>query len=380
MTSNNTYDVIIIGGGLAGLSSSILLGKSGLKVLLVEKKSYPFHKVCGEYLSNETKPFLKSLGIDPEKLGASEIRSVRISSPSGKNLFSELELGGFGLSRYILDDNLFSITQNFCDIKVNTKVTSVHFNESLFHVALSDGKSFASKFVIGSYGKRDTLDKNLNRDFLKNKTGYMAVKYHIKTDYQRNEIGLDNFKNGYCGIVKIEDERYNLCYLSKRSNMEFCNSISEMEKNVLYRNPRLKELLINSDILFEKPLAINEISFDKKEIIKDHIWMVGDTAGLITPLCGNGMSMALHSAKIACDHILKLNLSEKLVLSFKERAIAEKNYIKDWRKNFAFRVFAGRQLQKIFGGEFSTEAALRTIKYIPPLKRMLIRSTHGREF
>jgi flavin-dependent dehydrogenase len=55
---NNLYEVAIIGGGLAGLINAIQLAKADKKVILFEKQNYPFHRVCGEYISNETRPFL----------------------------------------------------------------------------------------------------------------------------------------------------------------------------------------------------------------------------------------------------------------------------------------------------------------------------------
>lgn len=51
------WDLIIIGGGLAGLSSAILSSRQGLKVLVIEKGSYPRHKVCGEFISMESYGF-----------------------------------------------------------------------------------------------------------------------------------------------------------------------------------------------------------------------------------------------------------------------------------------------------------------------------------
>src|SRR5688572_19390952 len=97
-------DVIIVGGGLAGLVNAIVLAKAGLQVVLIEKKQYPFHKVCGEYVSNEVLPFFHSLGIFPENLGASHISRLQVSSPSGQRvLHMPLDLGGFGISRYALD-------------------------------------------------------------------------------------------------------------------------------------------------------------------------------------------------------------------------------------------------------------------------------------
>src|SRR5205085_3563684 len=92
---DSPFDVIIAGGGLAGLISAILLSTAGLKIMLIEKKSYPFHKVCGEYVSNEVLNFLLKIGLNPFDLGASKISRLRISSPTGKNIFPKLDLGGF---------------------------------------------------------------------------------------------------------------------------------------------------------------------------------------------------------------------------------------------------------------------------------------------
>ena len=53
--------IIVIGGGLAGLTSAILLAKANFDITLIERKQYPFHRVCGEYISNEVLPFLKTV-------------------------------------------------------------------------------------------------------------------------------------------------------------------------------------------------------------------------------------------------------------------------------------------------------------------------------
>ena len=63
-TNSIIFDVAIVGGGLAGLSLSILLAKAGYKVILFEKEKYPFHKVCGEYISLESWNFIERLGIE----------------------------------------------------------------------------------------------------------------------------------------------------------------------------------------------------------------------------------------------------------------------------------------------------------------------------
>ena len=58
-------DVIMNGGGLAGLCNEIHLSKLGKNVLLIEKNEYPKHNVCGEYISNEVLPYLDFLEVNP---------------------------------------------------------------------------------------------------------------------------------------------------------------------------------------------------------------------------------------------------------------------------------------------------------------------------
>ena len=82
--SINKADVIIIGGGLAGLTSAIHLAKANYNVLLFEKNAYPKHKVCGEYVSNEVLPYLNYLGFNPFEFGAKRIREFELTTHNNK--------------------------------------------------------------------------------------------------------------------------------------------------------------------------------------------------------------------------------------------------------------------------------------------------------
>ena len=69
----------MIGGGLAGLASALDLAGRGYRVTVVERKLYPFHKVCGEYVSNEVLPYLRRLGADPTGLAPAVISRFLLS-------------------------------------------------------------------------------------------------------------------------------------------------------------------------------------------------------------------------------------------------------------------------------------------------------------
>ncbi len=94
---------IIAGGGLAGLVTANILGRAGIACTVIEKNEYPFHRVCGEYISNETVPFLKSLGLYPDEFSPPQISRFQLTSVNGKSAFLPLGLGGFGISRFSFD-------------------------------------------------------------------------------------------------------------------------------------------------------------------------------------------------------------------------------------------------------------------------------------
>ena len=368
-------DVIVIGGGLAGLINSILLRRAGFQVMLFEEKQYPFQRVCGEYISNEVIPFLKSHNLYPEALDPIQITQFQLSAISGKSLSMPLDLGGFGVSRYQFDAWLAEIARNEGVELIHERVISSQFQGDEFTVVAKSGKEHSAKMVIGAFGKRSFLDKQMKRPFLDKRSPYVGVKYHLKTDVaSSDEIALHNFSNGYCGISRVDDDTYNLCYLSHRSNLKAYGSIPDMEEGVLWKNPHLKKILNHSEFLFDKPEVINEITFEKKEPVFDHMLMSGDSAGMITPLCGNGMAMAIHAAKVSSELVTQFLKGELT------RYQLESAYSISWNQLFAKRLWAGRKIQRLFGSSFVSNSSVTLGKSFRPFAAFLMKQTHGKPF
>lgn len=369
-------DIIIIGGGLAGLINAIRLAKAGLDVLLLEKKAYPFHRVCGEYISNEVVPFLESINAFPYELEPSSIREFTLTACSGASASMPLDLGGFGVSRYALDHFLYQRAQQAgAEIRQQTAVQSVDFAEDHFQVTLPQNEVVEAKLVIGAYGKRARLDKQLARPFMQQRSPYIGVKYHVRVDFPNDVIALHNFPGGYCGISRVEDGRYNVCYLGSRVQLRKYGSIEAMEAKVLHQNPFLRNLWRTAEFLLDQPEVINEISFAPKQPVVNHILMSGDTAGLITPLCGNGMAMAIHSAKILSDLIM-----QHFTPSGFDRTVLETQYATAWKNQFAARLWVGRNTQRLFGAKISSEIGVQLVKRWRSAARSIMQYTHGEPF
>ena len=365
--------VTIIGGGLAGLTAAIHLSKIGIQVTVIEKNTFPKHKVCGEYISNEVLPYLNWLNVNIENLNPTKISKLQFSTVNGKTINTRLPLGGFGISRYVLDEFLYKkAISNGCVI-IHENVSTIEFYDDEFTITTTDNTILKSKLVIGAFGKRSNIDQELNRNFIQKKSHWLAVKGHYSGDIPDDLVGLHNFKGGYCGVSKVENQKINICYLADYETFKLYKNIDDYQKNVLCKNPVLNQIFQNSTLLFDKPLTISQISFEEKQAVENHILMIGDTAGLIHPLCGNGMAMAIHSAKIVSELIQEF-FSGKV----QSRTSLENNYSNQWNLNFKNRLKTGRILSTILQKPNLSQFLMKIIIIFPFLLPIIIKKTHGK--
>jgi len=372
-TENSNYDIVIIGGGLAGLCNAIHMSKFGKSILLIEKNSYPKHKVCGEYISNEVLPYLNFLEINPFDFGAVKIDNFQLSTTNNKLITAKLPLGGFGISRYKLDFVLSEKAIKNGVIIIQDTVLNVDFKDDIFNIETKENSIFTSKIAIGAFGKRSLLDVKMERSFIKKKSPYLGVKIHVKGNFQEDLVALHNFKGGYCGVSKVENDAINLCYITSFSSFKKYKNIDDFQENVVFKNIFLKEMFQNSKPIFEQPLSISQISFETKKPVENNMILCGDSAGMIHPLCGNGMSMAIQSAQIASKLILNYLNNEN-----SSRKELENTYISTWNKQFSWRLKSGHFIAKLFRNDKIANILLQILSKMPFLLPIIIKQTHGK--
>lgn len=365
-----TYDIIIAGGGLSGLTASLVLGKS-FHTLLIDPDAYPRHKLCGEYLSNEVIDVLLQLGVSFEDLGAVSIDKLEYTF-NHKKLSSTLPLGGKGVSRHALDHQLFQLLQaQKKSTVVQDKVTQVEQINEGFQVNCGDTTYTCKQFIMAT-GKRSLLDKKLSRSFITRKSPWLAVKMHYHYEMPDDLVGLHAFHGGYAGLSKVENNKVNLCYLATYESFKTYKDVNLFNATVLSQNKQLQHFFNNANACWDKPITISQISFDEKQPVENNIMMIGDTAGLIHPLCGNGMAMAIHSAILASQSITPF-LEKKI-----NRKQALDHYTKQWNHHFKSRLKTGRWLQTILLNPSYTKIAYRLLGWFPWMLPIIIKRTHGK--
>ncbi|MFD2907807.1 NAD(P)/FAD-dependent oxidoreductase [Flavobacterium ardleyense] len=368
---NASNEVSIIGGGLAGLTAAIDLLNRNFKVVVFEKNEYPKHKVCGEFISNEVLPYLENLGLNIDSLQPTHIFKTELSTHSGKTIKAKLPLGGFGVSRYRLDYYLSKKVLDLGGKIIVDNVQTIDYLEDNFTITTQTDQIFQSKVVLGAFGKRSNLDIELKRKFIQQKSPWLGVKAHYSGDFPNDIVGLHNFKGGYCGVSKVENNAINICYLVQFESFKKYKNITDFQENVLYQNKNLEKILKESKMIFDNPLTISQISFEDKPKIENHILMLGDSAGLIHPLCGNGMAMAIHSAKIASELVGDF-LNNKI-----SRVNLEASYTSIWNKTFKNRLKFGKFLSKLLLNPYLSKVTMNLLLVFPFLLPIIIKKTHG---
>lgn len=365
-------EVLLIGGGLAGLTTALHLAKAGLQVRLLEKESYPRHKVCGEYISNEVLPYLNALGVDPFAAGATRLERCLLSAESGRSVEASLPLGGFGLSRYRLDELLYGAARAAGAEIIQAEAMNLEFDTRPAGVQTRKQGRYTADIIIGAYGKRSRLDKQLGRRFIQQKTPYLGVKAHYAGDFPEDLVALYCFPGGYCGVSKVEDGRINICYLAHQNTFRTHQNLAAYEQAVLRQNPALADILDRVEPLFARPLTISQISFAPKRQAHAQLLLAGDAAGMIHPLSGNGMGMAIGSAQLLATRIV----SHYSRPDFRWENLAT-DYSQAWRGKFQRRLQFGRLFNTLFYHPTLFELAIRALSYTPRALPFFVKQTHG---
>ena len=368
-----SFNVIIVGGGLAGLASATHLSKKGLSVLLIEKHEYPKHKVCGEYISNEVLPYLNALDFNPFDYGAKNIVDFTLRTPGSRSITTKLTTGGFSISRYCIDWELSKKAKQYGAEILHVNVTDIQFKNNQFEVFTNQNKQYTSELVIGSFGKRSNLDVQMSRDFIQKPSPFLGVKAHYKGDFPEDAVGLHNFEGGYCGVSKVENDHINVCYIADFKSFKEYKNIDDFQQKVLSQNKYLKKVFDTYELAFEKPLSISQVSFSEKQPVENHILMCGDSSGMIHPLAGNGMSMAIRAAQMASQKILKFKSGK-----IKSRADLEIQYTEVWNKEFSSRLKSGHIIARLFRLGFFSELLMILLKTFPFILPNIIKHTHGK--
>jgi menaquinone-9 beta-reductase len=369
-----SYDAIIAGAGPAGSSLAILLAEQGFSVLLAEAKPGPAHKLCGEFLSPESRALFDDLGIaeDVRAAGAVSIGRLHLSGTRHPGFDVELEEAALGLSRFAFDALLVNAAARAgAEVRYGSAVQEVEGSfEDGFRVRIGDAE-YGAGMVFGAYGRAGVLDRKLGRDPGPEPSGLVGFKAHFEGDGPVESIEMHAFNGGYCGLSPVEGGRTNVCWLARVDCLrEDGGSPEDMMTGSMRSNARLQERLRGLKQVTDFS-AVAQVSLRARSRFEGDVCMVGDAAAMIAPFCGDGMAMAMQTARMVA------RLSGEMLHGHLSATRFREAYEAGWRRHFSRRLVLGRILHAVFSRHRLAGFGIRTGSAVPAVTRWFIRHTRG---
>jgi menaquinone-9 beta-reductase len=318
MTSSHCYDALIAGGGPAGSTAAIALAEAGRSAVLIEQSREAHHKVCGEFLSPESLPYLRRLGIDPEKLGGQTIHSVRLAV---RDLIAEIRLPApaLSLTRRTLDEALLQrALEAGVSVLRGYKVESVSRNTVGMWQAQVRAAAAGEAIVVDGQeaflatGKHDLHGWPRNGKRVQGDLVAMKMYFAVTQEQQvelAGHVELIVFPGGYAGLQPVEGGCANLCALIARARLRSLGGRWERVLDHMQRHSdHLARRLSGAAPALERPLALSAIPYGYCARLSDgeaSPWRLGDQAAVIPSFSGDGMAIALHTADRAAQFYLE---------------------------------------------------------------------------
>jgi len=349
MLQGPTYDLIVIGGGLAGSAAAITAARSGARVLLLESGRLPRHKVCGEFVSPESLGLLGSFLKSPLHTlvtAAPRIAESRLFL-DGRVVHAPLDPPAASMARFDLDFALLkSAAAEGVEIRTQTSAEAVSESPA-FRVSTTAGE-FSAAAVVNASGRWSKLRGTSHAP---PRTKWIGLKAHFSEPGPPASVDLYFFDGGYCGVqpVKLTNEpngnRINACAMVKA---DIASNLDE----VLALHPALRERSLNWQPL-SAPVSTSPLIFHRPQPESGGILFAGDAACFVDPFVGDGISLALRSGALASECLLPYFRNELPLHT------AASDYAHAYRERFA--------------SVFSTSSTIRKILLLPrPIRRTLL--------
>ena len=361
------FDVIVGGGGPGGATAAALCIQRGLRVALFEHSRFPRHKVCGDVINPNCWPVLEKLGV-AERIRAlphHEIEAALFTALTGGVVNIPMPHGATTIRRSLFDQTLLEHARA-CGVQVFEDET-VHEIASEKRVLTSTGCYRARKAIIGADGRHSLTARSAG---LVRKSprgnGHIAFQAHFRAPPALDRrVQLHLFRGGYCGLVRVDAERANLCIVTDRRGARFHNDCEALFGHTVWQNPHFRNLGIVPEPI--EPLqSAHPLRGPMNIPARNGVFLVGDALRVMEPFTGQGILFALRTAEIVAEAIGSPSQPER-------------NYAADVTMLYQQRGRTNEWLRRVMYRERAARAIIPLVRRLPGLARWLADNVLGEE-
>ena len=320
--SPEAADVVVVGAGPAGSTTAYYLAQAGLKVLLLEKATFPRDKICGDGLTPRAVRQIIAMGVDINAPGWIRNKGLRIYGGGVRLELPWPELAtfpDFGLVRPRMDlDQLLAehAVKAGATLLQNTTVTEPIIDERTDRVTgvrTKDGREFGAPLVVAADGNSARLALAMGIRKREDRPMGVAVRRYYETprhddDYLESWLELwdgERLLPGYGWVFGCGNGTSNVGLGLLNTSKSFQNTdYREMLRRWTAGMPK--------EWQFDEEHATGPIrgaalpmGFNRQPHYSRGLLLVGDAGGMVNPFNGEGIDYAMESGHLAADIIVQ---------------------------------------------------------------------------
>ncbi len=330
LTTNHSYDVIIVGAGPAGSTAARFLAKGGARVLVIDKRQeIGAPKRCAEGIDITG---LRNVGLEPDsRWAANEISGAVLYAPNGKSVSIDPKSVGYVLERKMFEKHLAALAIS-AGAKYMVKTEFVDILRSGGAICgikarcLGGEFTATAKIIIAADGRESKVAKAAGLDTAnKMKDYHSGFQYEMAglraLDWRKLHIffGNDAAPKGYIWIFPKSEGVANVGIGIVGTTSGEGHRAKDYLDKFIAEHPEI--------FGGASPIEINaggvSVSSGAGAMFADNLLVAGDAAQLVNPIHGGGIALAMHSGKLAAETALealkKRDFSEKFLRRYEKR-------------------------------------------------------------
>jgi geranylgeranyl reductase family protein len=314
------YDALICGAGPSGSTAARYMAEKGLKVLQLEKHEFPRDKACGGALRPSVLEDFSYLKKGLDNIPFCECNRVKMYPPSLKNVvdYRPGKAVIYQVRRKNFDKLLVDIARvSGAEVRENSMVKNISVKKEFSSLKLNNGEEVKGKIIIGAGGMHDPVAKYLRKKegmpekWPESDIGLAVVEEHeVDEDYigenpYPEKVSHFHLKpNGFYGYAWafLKEDCINIGFGAFVKDMRKADIKQEFRK---YLSLLKREKIIPKGIKVGKPKGgLIPLRGGIKRSFSDRILIIGDAAGFVSPIGGDGIYFGMCSGRLASEVVL----------------------------------------------------------------------------
>jgi flavin-dependent dehydrogenase len=305
-------DVLVIGGGPAGSATAAILARCGVRVTIIDRAHFPRAKPCGDYLNPGCDAVLARLGVRDSLIGAGAqpVRGMRVATPDGTALrLPFARSSGWALPRHTLDHLLLGHAARSGAVVIeDARVCGVEQvrHHAVVHAEHAGARrvSYVGRLVIGGDGRHSTAARMINGASAPLRGRYTVGAYlegvaPASGGGQLGELHLGTHR--YCGVAYLPGGQANVTIALSRPELRRWKGDMEYRYwETLRTFPDLADR-VRSARRTGRFQTSGPLAYRRGRTASGRVLLVGDAAGHVDPMTGQGLFLALRGAELAAQ-------------------------------------------------------------------------------